>query len=149
MEYFARDYEPAGFNGIEVTATGKRIEAGPVAGKKSKSVTGAASVLLAINRDSLSWTTQPNGDERTEVTLVTSEMSSSGRVLGYHVREVEVVVEKAKVGSSDKVELAVRTEVPAKTDHIRLVLRDAPSGRLGAFDLPTASLVAANASSSR
>jgi len=120
-----------------------------VAGKKSKSVTGAASVLLAINRDSLSWTTQPNGDERTEVTLVTSEMSSSGRVLGYHVREVEVVVEKAKVGSSDKVELAVRTEVPAKTDHIRLVLRDAPSGRLGAFDLPTASLVAANASSSR
>jgi VWFA-related protein len=134
---------PLLFNGIGVTATGKRMAPGPVAGKKSKSVVAAAaSVLLAINRDSLSWTTQPNGDERSEVTLVTSEMSSSERVLGYHVREVEVVVEKAKVGSSDKVELAVRTEVPAKTDHIRLVLRDASSGRLGTFDLPVASLAA-------
>jgi hypothetical protein len=122
---------PLLFNGIGVTATGKRIAPGPAAGKKSKSVAGAASVLLAINRDSRSWTTQPNGDERSEATLVTSEMSSSERVLGYHVREVEVVVEKAKVGSSDKVELTVRTEVPARTDHIRLVLRDASSGRLG------------------
>jgi VWFA-related protein len=140
---------PLLFNGIGVTATGKRIAPRPVAGKKSKSVAGAASLLLAINRDSLSWTTQPNGDERSEVTLVTSEMSSSERVLAYHVREVEVLVEKAKVGSSDKVELAVRTEVPAKTDHIRLVLRDASSGRLGTFDLPAASLVAANVSPSR
>jgi hypothetical protein len=73
-------------------------------------------------------------------------MSSSGRVLGYHVREVEVVVEQSKVGSGDPVKLTVRTELPAKTDHIRLVLRDASSGRLGTFDLPAAQLVAANVS---
>jgi hypothetical protein len=53
---------------------------------------------MNFNRDSLSWTTQPNGDQRSEVTLVTSEMSSSERVLGYQAREVEVLVEKAKVG---------------------------------------------------
>jgi len=139
---------PLLFNGIGITATGKRIAAGPVADKKSKSVAGAASVLLAINRDSLSWTPQPNGDERSEVTLVTSEISSFGHVLGYHVREVEVVVEKSKVGSSDVVQLTVRTELPAKTDHIRLVLRDASSGRLGTFDIPAAAL-AANVSPSR
>ena len=140
---------PLLFNGILMTASGKRLASGPVTDKKSKNVAGAASVLLTVNRDSLSWTTQPNGDERSEVTLVTSEMSSSGHVLGYHVREVEVVVEKAKVGNSDTVQLTVRTEVPAQTEHIRLVLRDASSGRLGTFDLPASQLVAANVSPSR
>jgi VWFA-related protein len=140
---------PLLFNGIGFTATGQRVSAGPVNDKNSKNAAGAARVLLAVNRDSLSWTTQPNGDERSEVTLVTSEMSSSGHVLGYHVREVEVVVEKSKLGRGDPLKLTLRTELPAKTDHIRLVLRDASSGRLGTFDLPAAQLIAANVSSSR
>jgi len=35
--------------------------------------------------------------------------------------------------------------VPAKTDHIRVVLRDATSGRLGTFDLPVSALANENA----
>jgi len=132
---------PLLFNGIGFTATGQRVSAGPVNDKNSKNPAGLARVLLTVNRDSLSWTTQPNGDERSEVTLVTGSMSSSGRVLGYHVREVEVVVEKSKLESGQPVKLTVRTELPAKTDHIRLVLRDASSGRLGTLDLPVATLL--------
>jgi VWFA-related protein len=140
---------PLLFSGIGFAATGRRIASKPVADKKSKSLAGAASVLLAVNHDSLSWTPQANGNERSEVTLVTSEISASGRVLGYHVREVEVVVEKAKLGSGEAVKLTVRTDLPAKTDHIRVVLRDASSGRLGTFDLPAASLMSESISSSR
>jgi len=135
---------PVLFNGIGVTATGRRVAATSVE-KKAKTAMGAASVVMTINHDSLTWTMQPNGDERSEATLVTSEISSSAKVLKYHVREVEVVVEQAKVGSSDTVQLMVRTEVPAKTDHIRVVLRDATSGRLGTFDLPVSALTAENA----
>jgi hypothetical protein len=42
------------------------------------------------------------------------------------------------------VKLAVRMDVPAKTERIRLVLRDATSGRLGSVDLAATSLSAAN-----
>lgn len=108
-------------------------------------------MILSIDRDGLSWTPQPNGDQRAEITLVTSEISSSGRVLGYKVHEVEVVLAKSQLQeafANDPAKLSVRMDLPAKTDHIRLVVRDATSGHLGTFDLAAGSLVAANVSSS-
>jgi VWFA-related protein len=105
----------------------------------------SARLVLAIQRDSLSWTPQANGNQRAEVTLVTSEISSSGRVLGYRVREVEVVLTKSQLegpSAHDPVRLSVRVDLPAQTDHLRLVVRDASSGHLGTFDLATSSLAA-------
>lgn len=102
-------------------------------------------LVLAINRDSLSWTQQPNGDQRSEITAVTSCIGSSGRVLGYRVREAELILEKSKLQdpASDSIQLFVRMDLPSKTDHVRLVVRDAASSHLGTFDLPSSSLTRA------
>jgi VWFA-related protein len=104
-------------------------------------------LVLAIHRDSLSWTQQPTGDKRSEITVVTSCIGSSGRVLGYRVREAEVVLEKSKLQdpAGDSIQLFVRMDLPSKTDHIRLVVRDAASSHLGTFDLPSSSLTRAQA----
>jgi VWFA-related protein len=132
---------PVPFKSIAFTAMGERMAA--TAQKNVKTQLPAARLILAIDRDGLSWTLQANGDQRAEVTLVTSQLSSSGRVLAYKVREVEVMLVKTQ-GPNEPVKLAVRTDVPAKTERIRLVLRDATSGRLGTVDLPTSSLFAIN-----
>jgi VWFA-related protein len=129
------------FKGITFTATGKRVAA--AAQKNVKAPLPGARLILAIDRDGLSWTPQPNGEQRAEVTLVTSELSPSGTVLAYKVREVEVVLSKTQ-GPNEPVKLAVQMDVPAKTKRIRLVLRDATSGRLGSVDLAANSLSAAN-----
>jgi len=130
------------FKSIAFTATGERLAA--AAQKEVKAQLPAARLILTIDREGLSWTPQVNGEQRAEVTLVTSQISSSGKVLAYKVREVEVVLSKTQ-GPNEPVKLAVRTDMPAKTDRIRLVLRDATSGRLGTVDLPASSLSAANA----
>jgi VWFA-related protein len=101
-----------------------------------------ARVLLAIDRESLSWTPQPNGDQRSEVTLVTSSIASSGRVLWYRVREEEIILEKSKLQDpvSNLIKISVRMDLPPKTDHLRLVVRDADSAHLGTFDVPASAL---------
>jgi hypothetical protein len=136
---------PVAFQSIAFTASGARVAA--PARTKSRSATQSAKVVLSVDRGSLSWTGQPNGDQRSEVTVVTSELNSAGRVLGYHVREVEVVVEKAKwegLAAKDPVQLYVNADLPVKTDHLRVVIRDGSTGQLGTFDLPVGALVAAN-----
>ena len=132
---------PVAFQSIAFTASGTRVAA--PARTKSRSATQSAKVVLSVNRGSLSWTGQPNGDQRSEVTVVTSELNSAGRVLAYHVREVEVVVEKAKwegMAAKDPVQLYVNAELPVKTDRLRVVIRDASTGQLGTFDLPVGAL---------
>jgi VWFA-related protein len=133
---------PVPFKSIAFTASGVRIAA--AAKKNAKTQLPAARLILAIEREGLSWASQANGDHRAEVTLVTSQLSSSGRVLAYKVRELEVVLTKTQ-GPNEPVKLSVRTDVPARTERIRLVLRDGTSGRLGTVDLPASSLPASTA----
>ncbi len=127
---------PVPLRSISFTATGEFL--GARSRKSAQPELPSARLILKIQRDGLSWTPQPDGNQRAEVTLVTSEISSSGRVLGYKVREVELVLEKSQLQeefANNPVELAVRLDLPARTDHIRLVVRDSVSGHLGTFDL--------------
>jgi hypothetical protein len=67
--------------------------------------------------------------------------------LGYQVREVELILEKSQLReafANDPMKLSVRLDLPAKTDHLRLAVRDSACGHLGTLDLPALSLVAAN-----
>jgi len=132
---------PVPFKSVAFTASGERIAA--AAQKNGKAQLPAARLILAIDREGLSWAPEANGEQRAEVTLVTSQLSSSGKVLAYKVRELEVVLTKTQ-GPNEPVKLSVRTDVPAKTDRIRLVLRDGTSGRLGTVDLRASSLSAGN-----
>ncbi len=152
---------PIPFRSVVFTATGQVLPsssqqtvpppqkqgAAPRVSKGPTTSPVAFRMVLAIHRDSLSWTPQPNGDQRSEVTVVTSCISSSGRVLAYRVREAELMLEKSKLQdpASDSVQLFVRMDLPPKTDHLRLVVRDAASNHLGTFDLPASSLARAPA----
>jgi hypothetical protein len=83
-------------------------------------------LVLAIHRDSLSWTQQPTGDKRSEITVVTSCIGSSGRVLGYRVREAEVVLEKSKLRdpAGDSIQLFV---LPRPTTSVSLSAMPPPA----------------------
>jgi len=144
---------PIPFRSIDFTATAQILPGSkqllPASQRKTgvfggSKVKGSAANLLtarvsfAINRESLSWTPQAGGDQRSEITVVTSSIGSSGRVLGYRVREEEIILQMSKCQDPESrlIKVWVQMSLPAKTDHLRLVVRDANSGHLGTFDLP-------------
>jgi VWFA-related protein len=119
---------PLPFASVQFDAVGKVLLTQPPAARFS----------VSIDRDTISWDPQPNGDQRTEITIVTAEMSGKSAVLGYKVKEMEIVVSKEKFDNSPnhRVLFTVNVPLPPKTDHLRFVIRDAASGRLGTYDVP-------------
>jgi VWFA-related protein len=97
---------------------------------------------IVVERDSLSWTQQPNGDQLAEFVLVTSSVSVSGKILDNKIHRLEFTLKKDlfELVPPEPVKLFVYADVPPKTDHLRLVVRDSFSGHLGTFDLPTSAL---------
>jgi hypothetical protein len=59
-------------------------------------------------------------------------------MLGYKVKEMEIVVPKAEFENSPnhRVVFTVNVPLPPNTDHLRFVIRDAATGRLGTYDAP-------------
>jgi VWFA-related protein len=102
----------------------------------------AARLDIVIERDSLFWTPLPNGDQLAEFALVTSSVSSSGQILGNQIHRLEFTLKKDLFAlvPPEPVRLFVYSDVPPKTDHLRLVVRDSSSGHLGTFDLPASAL---------
>jgi VWFA-related protein len=119
---------PLPFASVEFDAVGKILAVQPPTVRFS----------LSVDRDTLTWDPQPNGDQRTELTVVSAEMSNKSSVLDYKVKEMEVVVPKAQFENSPNHRLVfnIETPLPAKTDHFRFVVRDAATGRLGTYDAP-------------
>ena len=119
---------PLPFASVQFDAVGKVLLATPPTARFS----------VSIDRETLTWDQLANGDQRTEITVVTAEMTAKSGVLGYKVKEMEVVVPKEKFENSPnhRVVLIVSVPLPAKTDHLRFVIRDAASGRLGTYDAP-------------
>jgi len=146
---------PVEFRNIEFVAKGRIV---PASGKplqqkgtsslraSSKSAIAAqlpaARIDVAIDRDSLSWTAQPNGDKHTEFVLVTSSVSTSGQVLDNQIHRLEFSQKKEifDLVPPEPVKFFVFADLPPKTDHLRLVVRDSSSGHLGTFDLPASAL---------
>jgi VWFA-related protein len=118
---------PLPFASVEFDAVGKVLLAPPPSARFS----------VSVDRSSISWVPQPNGDQRGELTLVTAEVSKNQGILAYKVKELEIVLPKNKFENSTDTRALfyVTTPLPPKTDHIRFVLRDAASGRLGTFDV--------------
>lgn len=123
---------PLPFASVQFDAVGKVLVAPPLTARFS----------LSVDRDTLSWDPQPNGDQRTEITVVTAEMTNKLAVLDYKVKEMEIVVPKEKFDNSTnhRVLFIINTPLPLKTDHLRFVIRDAATGRLGTFDVPRQAL---------
>lgn len=130
---------PLPFSSVQFDAVGKVLLGQPPTARFS----------VSVDRSAISWGTQPNGDARGELTLVTSEVSKKDVILDYKVREIEIVLPKAKFDDPAITHalFSVTIPLPQKTDHFRFVLRDAASGRLGTYDVARQSLgqqIAAN-----
>jgi VWFA-related protein len=119
---------PLPFASVLFDAVGKVLLAPPPTARFS----------VSVDRDTLTWEQQPNGDQRTEITVVTAEMSGKSAVLGYKVKEMEIVVPKEKFENSPNHRLlfTLNAPLPPKTDHLRFVIRDSATGRLGTYDAP-------------
>jgi hypothetical protein len=119
---------PLPFASVQFDALGKVLLAPPATARFS----------VSVDRNTLSWNSLPNGDQRTEITVVIAEMAKKSAVLNYKVKEMEIVVPKAEFENSTnhRVVFTVNAPLPAKTDHLRFVIRDAATGRLGTYDAP-------------
>jgi len=118
---------PLPFASVQFDAVGKVLLAPPTSARFS----------VSLDRDTVSWNRQPNGDQRAEITLVTAEVSGKDAVLAYKVKEMEILVTKNDIENSTngRVVFVVNTPLPPRTDRVRFVIRDAASGRLGTFDV--------------
>ena len=119
---------PLPFASVQFDAVGRVLLAQPP----------SARISVSVDRDTLSWDQQPDGDQRTEITVVTAEISGKSAVLGYKVKEMEIVEPKAKFENSPnhRVVFTLNVPLPPNTDHLRFVIRDAATGRLGTYDAP-------------
>jgi len=118
---------PLPFASVQFDAVGKVLFAPPPSARFS----------VSLDRDTVSWNRQSNGDQRAEITLVTAEVSGKDAVLAYKVKEMEILVTKNDFENSTngRVTFIVNTPLPPRTDRVRFVIRDAASGRLGTFDV--------------
>jgi VWFA-related protein len=118
---------PLPFASVQFDAVGKVLFAPPPSARFS----------VSLERDTVSWNRQSNGDQRTEITLVIAEVSGKDAVLAYKVKEMEILVTRNDFENSTngRVTFIVNTPLPPRTDRVRFVIRDAASGRLGTFDV--------------
>jgi hypothetical protein len=98
----------------------------------------AAQFRVYIDPDSLSWKTNENGGRKARVSVIVGGESADCKTIDYQAKEFEALQTTAEqAGAARKaVVLSIDYEVPADAVSIRVVTRDAASGRLGSFELP-------------
>lgn len=90
---------------------------------------------LAVNATDLKFTPQADGKRISEVTVVAVAFDKKGKIVGQHTAEL-----KEELGPNDVITPTARVGfdfpmlVPAFTDHIRFVMRDAATATLGSTE---------------
>jgi VWFA-related protein len=99
---------------------------------------------IKVDGKNLSWTPEPNGKTVTEVTAMAvafdehsngggkSQSETRSKMLGHVSRELQSERKNDSVAGEVVFELPV--EIPRGSTRVRLILRDAVSGRIGTFD---------------
>jgi hypothetical protein len=97
-----------------------------------------AQFRVYIDPHSLSWKAMEDGGRKATVSVIVGGESTDNKVIDYQAKEFEALQTKVEqAGAARKaVILSIDYEVPAEAVRIRVVTRDAASGRLGSFELP-------------
>jgi VWFA-related protein len=107
------------YNGLTITA--------------AKADQGTYSVTVADTNKSLTWQSISGAREKTEVTILAAWYDSKRKLLGHVAHELTAI----RANSSGAATFSMPVTLPGGVSRVRLVVRDAASGRIGTVDLTT------------
>jgi len=91
---------------------------------------------ILVNASDLKFADQPNGTRLAEVTLVAVCFDRNKKITSQHTAELKEELEATdKITPGAKVGFAFPMLVPAFTDHVRFVMRDAATGTMGSTEV--------------
>lgn len=105
---------------------------------KAKSAgTAKGRFVIKVDRQGLYWETLPDGKRRCEVTVVIASVGAGDQVYSHKVTELESVVDSKRFDQqwNKPAIFDLVSDLPPKTRHVRIVVRDAHSDRIGSADL--------------
>jgi hypothetical protein len=92
---------------------------------------------LKLAGETLSWAAQPDGDDRSEITVVTALFSMQGEIIQKKLQHYEIVRPRTDAWTARKqaIEFSTFSEIPANADRVRILVRDDVSGKMGILNL--------------
>jgi VWFA-related protein len=96
----------------------------------------AKGVAVRVRAQDLTWDGPPTEARKAEVTAFVVYYDKDGKNLGQHAKEMTIALRaEDKVNMSSMVAADMEFAVPAGTSRVRVVVRDASTGKLGTADL--------------
>lgn len=96
----------------------------------------AKGVAVRVRAQDLKWDAPPNEARKAEMTAFVICYDGKGKNLGQHAKEVTIALHaEDKVNLSSTVGIDMPFAVPPSTTRVRVVVRDAATGKLGTADL--------------
>ena len=93
-------------------------------------------IAVRIRAEDLQWDAPATENRHAEMTAFVICFDSKGKNLGQHAKEVRVALRSEdKVNMSSNVGIDMPFAIPASTTRVRIVVRDAATGKIGTADL--------------
>jgi VWFA-related protein len=96
---------------------------------------GATALKFNIVAGGLQWEDIGSAQSRAEITVLQVAFSSKGKALAHSSQELQATIQGRLENSSQKVGFTIPLQIPPGTMRLRLVVRDAHTGKIGTADL--------------
>lgn len=105
-------------------------------GVKSERVSDGSYKIL-VDSKTLNWIEQPNGDRTSEVTIIVAAFNKQNKIVAHAGQEMTAHIPETKIADSlgQPASFTVPFQAPANTTRLRVIVRDAGSGKIGTADL--------------
>jgi len=96
---------------------------------------GDNALTLFVRSGSLNWTHSDDERYRAEITVLAVAFSSKGKILSHTSKEMQTQT-KGHIGNPDqKAQFAIHLPLPMGTARVRIIVRDALSGKIGSAEI--------------
>jgi len=114
-----------------------------VEAKAESSGTGKGRFVIRVGRQGLYWEATADGKRRAEVTVVIASVGAADQVYHHKVTELEAVIPGKRFDQqwNKPAIFELPSDLPPKTRHVRIVVRDAHTDRIGSTDLSRDDLI--------
>ncbi|MGA1983341.1 MAG: VWA domain-containing protein [Acidobacteriaceae bacterium] len=94
-----------------------------------------------VDAKDLSVQRQPEGDSQAEITLMIASFNRQNKMIAHQIQETTARI-KSDETSAQRAEFRIQTSIPVEAARVRVVARDAASGKMGTADLNPAAFSA-------